>query len=52
MGEKNYNGKPFIGLEAYCEKRKEIRVFRIDRILEMKLPESSFAMKSYIEVKS
>jgi hypothetical protein len=30
-----YKGKPFEGLRAYCELRKEVRTFRIDRILEI-----------------
>ncbi len=34
-----YLGKPFTGLQAYCLKRKDERVFRVDRILEMKVVE-------------
>lgn len=37
VGRQNYLNKEFIGVEAYCTKRKENRMFRIDRILEMKL---------------
>lgn len=37
VGRKTYLDKPFIGVEAYCMKRKEDRMFRVDRILEMKL---------------
>ncbi len=36
VGTITYNGKSFIGMEAYCFKRKEQRAFRIDRILEIK----------------
>lgn len=36
LGELDYQGKKFFGLEAYCFKRKELRHFRVDRILEMK----------------
>lgn len=35
VGEFSYNGKNFLGVYAYCYKRKEDRVFRIDRILEI-----------------
>ncbi len=34
-GKMEYMGKAFEGLEAYCFERKEIRVFRIDRILKI-----------------
>ena len=37
VGEQNFQGKPFLGVKAYCEKRNEERVFRIDRILQMKI---------------
>ena len=36
VGELSYEGRPFLGLEAYCHSRKEKRNFRVDRILEMK----------------
>ena len=36
VGELDYEEKKFTGLQAYCHKRKEIRNFRIDRILEIK----------------
>lgn len=39
MGELSYEGRPFLGLEAYCHSRKERRNFRVDRILEMKTVE-------------
>ncbi|MDD2703617.1 MAG: WYL domain-containing protein, partial [Candidatus Omnitrophica bacterium] len=37
VGEREYQGKSFIGVDALCLKRGEDRVFRVDRILEMKL---------------
>jgi ATP-dependent DNA helicase PIF1 len=37
VGEHFYQGKSFIGLSAYCSKRKEERIFRVDRILQMRL---------------
>jgi len=36
VGELVYEGKSFLGLEAYCFSRREIRNFRVDRILEIK----------------
>ncbi len=36
VGKMQYNGKEFVGVEAYCFSRKDDRVFRVDRILEMK----------------
>jgi len=36
IDEMMYEGKPFLGMEAYCHARRDMRVFRIDRILEMK----------------
>jgi predicted DNA-binding transcriptional regulator YafY len=36
VGEMEYQGKSYIGVEGYCFKRKNDRVFRVDRILEMK----------------
>jgi predicted DNA-binding transcriptional regulator YafY len=36
VGEMFYSDKSFLGISAYCLKRKEDRVFRVDRILEMK----------------
>lgn len=36
VGEIQYNGKKFIGVQAYCTKRKDDRVFHIERILEIK----------------
>lgn len=37
IGEMEYQGKRFWGVEGYCSKRRETRVFRLDRILEMKV---------------
>ncbi|PIZ76187.1 AAA family ATPase [Candidatus Peregrinibacteria bacterium CG_4_10_14_0_2_um_filter_38_24] len=36
VGEMKYLNKTFIGIEAYCSNRKEIRTFRVDRILSIK----------------
>jgi predicted DNA-binding transcriptional regulator YafY len=36
VGPMEYQGKPFIGVDAYCMKRKDGRVFRVDRMLEIK----------------
>jgi len=44
VGEHFFQGKPFIGVSAYCEKRKEERVFRIDRILQMEIINNSNAI--------
>jgi predicted DNA-binding transcriptional regulator YafY len=35
VGPMEYFGKTFTGLAAYCLHRREDRVFRLDRILEM-----------------
>ena len=35
VGEMEYNGRPFTGLEAFCLMRREKRVFNVDRILEI-----------------
>ncbi len=39
VGPMEYAGRPFTGLSAYCLERKDDRVFRVDRILELKLVE-------------
>lgn len=36
IGRMEYQGKTYLGLEAYCFNRKDTRVFRVDRILEIK----------------
>ncbi|OGS19812.1 MAG: AAA family ATPase [Elusimicrobia bacterium RIFOXYA2_FULL_39_19] len=36
VGNRKYLDKDFIGMDAYCSKRREDRVFRIDRILRIK----------------
>jgi hypothetical protein len=36
VGEMEYQGKKYLGVRAFCMKRNEERVFRIDRILEIK----------------
>jgi predicted DNA-binding transcriptional regulator YafY len=35
VGDMEYNGHPFVGLEALCLLRREKRVFNVDRILEI-----------------
>lgn len=35
VGEMEYQGKRYIGMEGYCMQRQETRVFRVDRILEI-----------------
>lgn len=37
VGEQEYLGKKFVGVEAWCHVRQDMRVFRVDRILEMKV---------------
>jgi ATP-dependent exoDNAse (exonuclease V) alpha subunit len=36
VGEMEYSGKSYLGMQAFCLKRNEDRVFRVDRILEMR----------------
>lgn len=36
VGDMKYLDKTFLGIEAYCSKRKGVRHFRVDRILEIK----------------
>ncbi len=36
VGNMEYLGRSYIGVEGYCLKRKDNRIFRVDRILEMK----------------
>lgn len=36
VGEMEYEGKPFLGVAAYCHRRQDERVFRVDRILEIR----------------
>lgn len=36
VSEMKYLGKNYLGVEAYCFERQEIRAFRVDRILEIK----------------
>jgi len=35
VGNMSFKGKEYIGIEGFCHKRNEERVFRVDRILEM-----------------
>src|SRR3989344_1753088 len=46
VGPMEYQGKPFTGLAANCMKRKDERVFRVDRILEMKVVEKEGGINS------
>jgi ATP-dependent DNA helicase PIF1 len=35
IGKIEYNDMSFLGVRAFCHKRREDRVFRLDRILEI-----------------
>lgn len=35
VGEMEYSGKTYLGMEAFCYLRNEKRIFRVDRILEI-----------------
>jgi len=37
VGEKHYSWKPFLGVDGFCQTRRQDRVFRVDRILEMEV---------------
>ena len=37
VGEMEYLSKRYLGVEAYCHERNDNRVFRVDRILGIKL---------------
>ncbi|MCL4457323.1 MAG: AAA family ATPase [Nitrospirae bacterium] len=39
VGELEYNGRKFTGVQAFCTSRKDNRVFHIERILEIKAVE-------------
>lgn len=41
LGELTYQGKSFLGVEGYCFQRKDKRVFRVDRILDLELGEKT-----------
>ena len=36
VGEESYGGKSFLGMRAYCYARRDERMFRVDRILELR----------------
>ena len=36
VGEMEYRGKTYAGMRAFCLMRSEERVFRVDRILEIR----------------
>lgn len=40
VGNMAFKGKEYLGIEGFCHKRREDRVFRVDRILEMQVKES------------
>jgi ATP-dependent DNA helicase PIF1 len=48
VGELFYENKRFLGVEAFCLKRKEKRFFRLDRILEIDVDESSGAIQQLL----
>ena len=39
VGELEYQGRLYLGMQAFCMQRQENRTFRVDRILEMELLE-------------
>lgn len=41
VGNMQYRGKQFLGMEAYCHARQALRNFRVDRILEIRTIPSS-----------
>ncbi len=45
VGMLEYSGKSFLGMVAYCFKRKDHRTFRVDRILEIKNGDSVYEAK-------
>jgi len=45
VGEFSYSGKKFLGLQGYCFKKKDLRTFRIDRILDIELIEDREVIK-------
>ena len=36
VGENTYSGKKFLGVNAFCLERNDKRVFKVDRILEIR----------------
>ncbi len=42
VGMMEYRGRQFLGMRAYCLKRKEMRTFRVDRILEISRGDNVF----------
>ncbi|MBL9029323.1 MAG: WYL domain-containing protein [Caedimonas sp.] len=39
VGEMMYSGKVYVGMEGYCHTRQGKRIFRVDRILDLKIAE-------------
>ncbi len=37
VGQEEYLGKQFLGVQAFCFKKKQKRIFRVDRILALKI---------------
>lgn len=40
VGKMAFKGKEYLGISGFCHKRREERVFRVDRILEMQVEEA------------
>jgi predicted DNA-binding transcriptional regulator YafY len=38
VGPMEYQGHPYLGMEAYCLARREKRIFSVDRILDIAEP--------------
>lgn len=41
VGTMEYAGRPFVGVRGYCHARKEERVFRVDRILDLQVAQGT-----------
>ena len=47
MEEMEFNGHPFLGLNAYCLERNQKRVFNVDRILEICIAPDEESVKNH-----
>ena len=47
VGIQNYKGKEYQGMQAYCTKRQEERIFRVDRILNIDAVWSNLITETY-----
>jgi predicted DNA-binding transcriptional regulator YafY len=47
MEEMEFNGHPFLGLNAYCLERNQKRVFNVDRILEICVAPDDESVKNH-----